>query len=91
MLSVSPLTSFKSPNFLISPLIPVLRSLAGHPPGMFVQLVYDSLSAVDAAAGNANQRGRAVPSMQCSTGKQPFRPERNNTEVVLFLKVTWEG
>lgn len=54
-----------------------------------MQLVYDS--AVDAAAGDAKQRGRAVPRMQHSTGKQPPRPERNNTEVVLFLKVTWEG
>lgn len=56
-----------------------------------MQLVYDSPSAVDAAAGDANQRGGAVPRMQRSAGKQPPRPERNNTEVVLFLKVTWEG
>lgn len=33
----------------------------------------------------------AVPRMQRSAGKQPPRPERNNTEVVLFLKVTYEG
>lgn len=91
MRSAPSLTSCKSPDFLIAPLIPVLQSQTGHPPGMFVQLVYDSPSAVDAAAGDANQRGGAVPRMQRSAGKQPPRPERNNTEVVLFLKVTWEG
>lgn len=58
---------------------------------MFVQLVYDGPSAVDAAAADANRRGGAVPRMQRSAGKQPLRPERNNTQVVLFLKVTWEG
>lgn len=56
-----------------------------------MQLVYDSPSAIDSAASDANRRGGAVPRMQRSTGKQPLRPERNNTEVVLFLKVTWEG